>query len=169
MMNIPKKVLADSSFLIALLNKGDKHHENATAYLKFLAENEAILFLSPIVGAELNEDLNSKELPLLKSLRMLTFTFRDGDMAAEFRRCKHDRDGASRDCVKDDLKILAQAITNDMDALITADSRAITRLFEVLHPSKDNHLKYIDITQDYKTTFNVAPTLFEGKTDRNNT
>lgn len=166
MMDIPKKVLADSSFLIALLSEGDKHHKSAVAYMKFLSEKEVILYLSPIVGAELNEDLNGRELPLLRSLRMLTFTFRDGDMAAEFRKKKHDRDGASKDCVKDDLKILAQAITNDMDAIITADSRAISSMFEILHPSKDNHLNYIDITQDYKTTFNIPPTLFEGKDEK---
>lgn len=162
-MDIPKKVLADSSFVIALLNPKDAHHASALAYFNFLQEKGVVFYLSPIVEAELNEDLNDTKVPFLSALRRLTFTYRDGDMAADFRNKKHDKTGAARDCVKDDLKILAQAVINEMDALITADSKAISSIFDALHPSKDNHLCYIDICKDHKDTFNVSPTLFEAK------
>ena len=160
-MDVPKKVLADSSFLIALLNKGDAHHKSALEHFNFLVEKGVKFFLSPIVEAELTEDLQAADLPLLSSLKRLTFTFRDGDLASSYRQKKHEKNGASRDCVKDDIKILAQAVINEMDALITADGKAISSIFEMLHPSAENHLCYIDITKNCKDTFEVNPTLFE--------
>ena len=123
-----KKILIDTSFLIALSDGVHPFHNNAKGHLKKLLANKWTLYLSAIVSFEFlinNKDDNWNNY--IKDFQKLDFTYLDSQKILLF---KHKRDyrklsRQDKDQAKDDDKIIAQCINNDINCLITRDRKLI--------------------------------------------
>jgi len=157
-----RKVLLDTSFLISLAQEERPNHKNATEYFKYLLENGYTLILSSIVVAEFE---TKQQIPdsFLKHFQLCNFTFIDGRKAGELTTTplRSDGDSNSRDAIKDDYKLLAQIINNDIGYIATEDSQAIKKIYDPRIEALGLHFRCIDISTNYKAFFEVPPTLFD--------
>lgn len=124
-------VLLDTSFLITLAGKDRPNHETAKKHWKFLLEESIPIFLPTIVVSEFEI---KQEIPsaILRACIVLPFNWNDAKKAASLGFQQENPDDmpqtcskcglrTSRDALKDDVKIIAQAIVNDVNWIITDD------------------------------------------------
>lgn len=122
-------VMVDTSFLITLGSPDRAHHQTARRYWRHFAETGIPIYLSSIVVSEFY--LKQKLPPaILRSCVVLPFNWDDAVKAAELDFTKFDREGGSRIVIKDDVKIIAQAIVKDAAYVITDDKRTFHRWAE---------------------------------------
>jgi len=118
-------VVLDTSFLITLADPGRARHDVARRYWRHFTEQALPVFLPTIVVSEF---CIRQEIPpdILRACIVLPFNWDDAIKAAEldFSRFKVDREGESRVALKDDVKIIAQAIVKDAAWIITDDTRS---------------------------------------------
>jgi predicted nucleic acid-binding protein len=95
-------------------------------YLRESVSRGATLYLSAIVISEFHAKQPITDLPL-RHFRVLPFNIDHammaGDLAAELRRDPGD----GRDAVKDDMKLLAQAICTSIPYILTEDERTLAK------------------------------------------
>ena len=126
-------VLVDTAFLITLADetKTRVNHETALAYWKYFRENRVPIYLSAIVVSEyevehpINEKVRSACVPLV-------FDLEAGALAAHFDKQREREPGVARQAVKDDLKIIAQAVSRDVAYVITDDHDTFAKYAERL-------------------------------------
>ncbi len=113
-------VVLDTSFLITLLDHSRAHYKTADRYWEYFAEQRFPVYLSTIVVSEF---CIRQEVPpeILKNCVPLPFNWDDAIKAAKLNFSKTAREGESRDALKDDVKIIAQAIVKDAAWIITDD------------------------------------------------
>lgn len=116
-------VVLDTSFLITLADPARAHHETARRYWRHFAEQALPVFLPTIVVSEF---CIRQEIPpeILRACVVLPFNWDDAMQAAALDFSKVDREGESRDALKDDVKIIAQAMVKDAAWIITDDTRS---------------------------------------------
>lgn len=160
-------VLLDTSFLSGLVNQTDTHHENAKKYWKYLLDEKVILYFSSIVASEITTIQELSTLPFLHSCRPIVFNLRDAATTGKITRYKIWKQGSikgsdtgTRVEVKDDLKILSQLFTYDIDAIATGDTK-MNKVFDVCCQCMGEKKVFIDINRDYRETFGLPNTLFE--------
>ncbi len=114
-------VVLDTSFLITLADAGRQRHSIAHCYWKHFVEQQFPVFLSTIVVSEF---CIRQEIPpeILQSCVVLPFNWDDAISAAKLNFSRMDREDRSRDALKDDVKIIAQAIVKDAAWVITDDT-----------------------------------------------
>lgn len=102
-------VVLDTSFLITLADSARNHHEAARRYWRHFTEQGQPIFLPTIVVSEfcVRQEIPSE---ILRACVVLPFNWDDAQQAASLDFSKVDREGQSRDALKDDVKIIAQAI-----------------------------------------------------------
>ena len=124
---MPAGVVLDTSFLITLAGPGRAHHETARRYWQHFAEQALPIFLPTIVVSEF---CIRQEIPpdILRACVVLPFNWDDAIKAAELDFSKIKRESESRDALKDDVKIIAQAIVKDAAWIITDDTRSFYAL-----------------------------------------
>lgn len=123
--------LVDTGFLISLAREDRDNHDAAVAYWRYLRENNILIFLSVIVVSEfevkqpIDDRIRRACIPLL-------FNWNDATCAAEFDRIREKESGAERQAVKDDIKIIAQAVQADVAYVITDDHNTFAKYAERL-------------------------------------
>ena len=121
-------VVLDTSFLITLADSKRASHKAARRYWRYFAEQALPVFLPTIVVSEF---CIRQEIPpdILRACVVLPFNWDDAMKAAALDFSKVDRiKGESRDALKDDVKIIAQAIVKDAAYIITDDTRSFYKL-----------------------------------------
>lgn len=73
--------------------------------------------------------------------------------AAELNFSKFDRQGDSRDALKDDVKIIAQAMVKDVSWIITDDSKMFYRFAESLRSSGKAGFRTIKLEDGFDRAF----------------
>lgn len=119
-----KTILLDTSFLDSLAVRERTFHEQAKAYFSYFAKNKCRLLLSTIVIAEYATQHSVDNLYKLYPFEIIGFDLHHAERAKEinFIKYKQHRTG-NRNCFKDDLKIIAQAVCiQNLDYLITGDN-----------------------------------------------
>lgn len=132
-----KTAVADTSFLIAISNRGDAHHATAIAWLEALEHRHVIVHIPAIALAEfsIRGDFNA----LMEMGDFLAVDFSQDDAvecakiieAWDARKSSQDKP-TSRTSLKDDIKILATAKRLKATHLITADDRQMTKIAKAL-------------------------------------
>ena len=118
--------LVDTSFLISLADPTRPNHSAADAYFREALRQGVPLYLSAIAASEFQVKQAVTDLPL-RNFEMLPFNI-DHAMQAGLlmRRLKRDA-GDNRAVVKDDVKLIAQAICQSMTHVLTEDARTLVK------------------------------------------
>lgn len=141
-----KGVLLDTGFLIRLVNANDPEHDEARKYFEFCQKKEIPVFLPTIAMAEYCIKGNVDEIPL-DNLRVLPFNAPEAVRAGQIGRIAFQmrREGSlpyDRKCLKDDVKILAQAtLHNKVSHILVFDNDFITL---------SNHIKQQDFARSWR-------------------
>lgn len=117
-------VVLDTSFLITLADPGRAHHETARRYWRHFIEQGLPIFLPTIVVSEF---CIRQEIPpdILRACVVRPFNWDDAMQAATLDFSKVARKGESRDALKDDVKIIAQAMVKEAALIITDDKHSL--------------------------------------------
>jgi predicted nucleic acid-binding protein len=128
---MPAGVVLDTSFLISLADPQRTGHTAARKYWRYFVDQSLPLFLPTIVVSEF---CVRQTLPpdILRACVVLPFNWDDAIKAAGLDFTTVDRAGESRVALKDDIKIIAQAIVKDAAWVITDDSQSFHRYAQQL-------------------------------------
>jgi len=121
----------DTSFLITLADPARAHHDTARRYWRHFTQQTIPLYLPTIVVSEF---CVKQEIPpeILRACVVLPFNWDDALKAASLDFSKGDRGGVSRSALKDDVKIIAQAMVKDAAWIITDDTRSFYKFAQEL-------------------------------------
>ena len=139
-------VVLDTSFLITLADPQRPHHEAARQYWRYFSEKAMPIYLPTIVVSEFYV---KQEIPpeILRSCVLLPFNWDDALQAAaalDFSKAARGKD--ERVALKDDVKIIAQALVKDAAWIITDDTRTLHKFASQL--KKAGNAKFRPIKLD---------------------
>jgi predicted nucleic acid-binding protein len=141
-------VMLDTSFCIRLLDSTDTLHTNALDYFKHFREEEITIHLSTIAVAEYSVGDDPANLPI-GFVQLETFDFRDAITAGKLHQFLYNHKtniaGYNRRIIANDVKILAQISTRNIDGLITKDSASYARYIKPLTDGGQINLKFLDL------------------------
>jgi predicted nucleic acid-binding protein len=128
---MPAGVVLDTSFLISLADPERAGHAAARSYWQHFCNQDLPRYLPTIVVSEF---CIKQEIPpdILRACVVLPFNWDDALKAASLDFTTVDRKGEPRVAVKDDVKIIAQAIVSDAAWVITDDSQSFHRFAQQL-------------------------------------
>lgn len=119
-------LLLDTSFLISLADPSRSHHSVAQQYFREALRRDVPLYLSAIVASEFQVKQAVTDLPL-RNFEVLPFNI-DHAMTAGLLMRELQRDvGDDRAAVKDDVKLIAQAICESLTHILTEDARTLAK------------------------------------------
>lgn len=145
-----QSILVDTSVLIALSNSQYKGYEEALSIVEYALKNNIALKLSSIVVSEFTVKQSLNDIPqnFLLLFEPLVFNHVHASLAGELGRFKYNRDDASRDSIKDDLKIIAQVIFEEIDAFLTGDFNGVKKYFKPTIDEYKSSCKIMTIDHD---------------------
>lgn len=118
--------LVDTSFLITLADPARPHHSVAKDYFRGALERGIPLYLSAIVASEFQVGQAVTDLPL-RNFEVLPFNI-DHAMTAGLLWRDLARDvGDDRVALKDDVKLIAQAICESLTHVLTEDKNTLAK------------------------------------------
>jgi hypothetical protein len=124
----------DTGFLISLVDRNRRFHQAARSYYKYFLEHNVVMLLPTVVVAEFSIVQPITDLPL-RNFRVLPFNLPEAVKSAELN-VHHYRQQlgnvGQRDSVKDDFKIIAQAVVQQARLLITEDETTLGKYWERL-------------------------------------
>ena len=149
MKNI-QSILVDTSVLIALANSQFKGYDEAKGILEYAVKNNISLKLSSIVVSEftVRQSLNDIPQKFLLLFEPLIFNHAHANLAGKLGHFKYKRDDANRDSIKDDLKIMAQVIFEEIDAFMTGDFNGVKKYFKPTLEEHNSRCKIMTIDHD---------------------
>jgi len=153
--------LLDTSFLITLGSRDRANHQTARRYWKHFLDHQIPLFLSTIVVSEFSvkQTLGPE---ILRHCVVLPFNYQDGLKSAELHKLRYSASGASRDALKDDLKLIAQAELASAEFLITDDGDTMFKFIEHLRTAGAVTLRAIKLEDGFDSSlFNGGQRDFE--------
>ena len=124
----------DTGFLISLVSRTRPFHQAARSYYKYFLENRVVMLLPTVVVAEFSIVQPIRDLPL-RNFRVLPFNLPEAVKCAELNAHHYRQqlgNAGQRDSVKDDFKIIAQAVVQQARLLVTEDETTICRYCERL-------------------------------------
>ena len=143
-------ILLDNSFITRLLKSDDEYHDNVVEYFQYFLENNIVLFLSTIVISEYAVADNPDNLLALNSFQILEFDYGDAKISGDyFAFLKDDpelRSLESRKVIINDLKLFAQIQNRGIDAFITKDRKAFSKMINPLKENKGLSFEFLDLT-----------------------
>ncbi len=124
--------LVDTSFLITLADPTRANHQVAKAYFREALQRGVPLYLSAIVASEFQVRQPVTDLPL-RNFEVLPFNIDHAMTAGLLRReLRHDA-GDDRTSVKDDVKLIAQAVCESLTHVLTEDAQTLTKYVQRLN------------------------------------
>ncbi|WP_158210747.1 PIN domain-containing protein [Myroides phaeus] len=149
-----KSILVDNSFVTRLLKSDDEYHDCVVEYYQYFLENKIEMYLSTIVISEYGVADNPDNLLELNSFRILEFDYGDAKISGNyFALLKGDetlREVEERKVIINDLKLFAQIQNRNIDAFITKDRKALSKMILPLKEHKGLAFKYFDLTVPLK-------------------
>lgn len=141
-------LLVDTSYLITLADPGRSHHEVAKAYLVEALRRGLPLYLSAIVASEFQVGQPVTDLPL-RNFEVLPFNI-DHAMTAGLlmRELKRDA-GDDRVAVKDDVKLIGQAICQSVTHIVTEDASTLAKYVDRFNAAGLSSLKVILLSEGF--------------------
>ena len=141
-------ILLDTSYLISLADPARSHHGVAQQYLREALRQGIPLYLSAIVASEFQVKQAVTDLPL-RNFEVLPFNI-DHAMTAGLLMRELRRDhGDDRSAVKDDVKLIAQAICESLTHILTEDQRTLAKYVERFNQSGQSSLRAIVLSEGF--------------------
>lgn len=125
-------VLVDTGFLITLYDNREerKNHKIAKRYFKYFLAHGIVMRLSTIVASEYHQKASVIDILASSNYMPLAFNILDSlkvsDVAHSLGNEARSGVGARAE-FKDDLKLIAQVIENDIDYVITEDEGTLAK------------------------------------------
>lgn len=145
-----KSILLDNSFVTRLLKSDDEFHQIVVDYFQYFLEKNIILYLSTIVVSEYAVADDPDNLLALNTFQLLEFDYRDAKVAGEFfallKNDKELRKVEQRSVIINDVKLFAQIHNREIDAFITKDREALSKMIIPLKKNKGLNFQYWDLT-----------------------
>ena len=135
-------ILVDTSFLISLADPSRKHHGVALQYFREALQRGAPLYLSVIAASEFQVKQPVTDLPL-RNFEVLPFNIDHAMMAGRLMSALRRDAGDDRVAVKDDVKLIAQAICQSLIHILTEDARTLVKYVNRLNLAGQSSLKPI--------------------------
>lgn len=165
----PTSALADTAFLLTLLEPRAAGHAIAQGYFTYLVEQQVPLYLSTITLAEVQEGLPLEKLPVLPYFRLLPFNLKDAENTGTLRATWEKLEAGKKSktnaqpSTPDVLKLIAQLLNNNVAALLTADrtlaDRLLTPLFAALGEAKPP-FRILHTDLPHEAAFGITGKLF---------
>jgi hypothetical protein len=147
-------VLLDTSFLISLVDSNRAHHAIAKHYYKYLLEQKIPLYFSAIVASEFSVKQPITDLELHNFIP-LPFNIPHSIKSAEISNLLNllgGRDnGDNRVVLKDDIKIIAQALCEKIPFILTDDAKTFYKYCERLQTSNGLNIKAIKLEDGFQS------------------
>lgn len=145
-------VLIDTSFLITLADKNRKNHETTRRYWRYFLDNRMPIFLSTVVVSEF---CIRQEIPpeIVRCCVVLPFNWDDALCAARLDWTRSRPAGVTRDALKDDIKIIAQAAVTEVEYIITDDTETFFRYCEQFRSAGELQSKAIALDNGFDSAF----------------
>jgi predicted nucleic acid-binding protein len=124
--------LVDTSFLITLADPARPHHDTAKTYFREALQRGVPLYLSAIVASEFQVGQPVTDLPL-RHFEVLPFNIDHAMTAGLLLRGLRRDAGDDRAAVKDDVKLIAQAVCESLTHVLTEDEQTLTKYVRRLH------------------------------------
>lgn len=141
-------ILVDTSFLITLADPTRRHHETAKTYLRESLKANVPLYLSAIVASEFQVKQSVTDLPL-RNFIILPFNI-DHAMTAGLLMRSISRDpGDERNSVKDDVKLIAQAVCASITHVLTEDEKTLAKYIKRLADAGQCSLRAILLVRGF--------------------
>ncbi|MEI6707549.1 MAG: PIN domain-containing protein [Methylococcales bacterium] len=142
-------VLLDTSFLISLTNENRPNHNDAHQYYKYLLEQNIAIYFSVIVAAEFLIKQSITDLTI-RNFRTLPFNLKHSGEAARIWNLlgRHDS-GDNRSVVRDDVKIIAQALCEKIPFILTEDANTFYKYCERLRINHQESIRAIKIIDGF--------------------
>ena len=141
-------ILLDTSYLISLADPNRSHHETAVSYLREALRHGAPLYLSAIAASEFQVKQAVTDLPL-RNFEVLPFNI-DHAMTAGLLMRDLQRDaGDERSAVKDDIKLVAQAICQSLTHILTEDAETLVKYVRRLNDTGQCTLQTILLAEGF--------------------
>jgi len=154
-------VLLDTSFLISLVDSKHDNHKTAKQYYTHIIEQKIPIYFSSIVASEFAIKQPITDLPL-NNFRALPFNLPHSIKAAEIWGLLDGRDsGDSRAVIKDDIKIIAQALKEDIEFVLTDDAKTFYKYCERLRTANNWSIRAIKLVDG----FNSGALRLDGQRD----
>ena len=115
--------LVDTRYLISLADPGRAHHQVAASYLREALRRGVPLYLSAIAASEFQVKQAVTDLPL-RNFEVLPFNIDHAMQAGLLMRVLKRDVGDDRGAVKDDVKLIAQAICESLTHVLTEDAQS---------------------------------------------
>ncbi len=141
-------VLVDTSFLNSLADRHRKHHNAAVAYFREALRRDVPLYLSAIAASEFQVKQAVTDLPL-RNFVVLPFNI-DHAMTAGLLMRDLQRDaGDDRSAVKDDIKLIAQAICESLTHILTEDAQTLVKYARRFNDAGQSSVKAILLAEGF--------------------
>jgi predicted nucleic acid-binding protein len=135
-------ILVDTSFLITLADPARRHHEVAKTYFRECLKANVPLDLSAIVASEFQVKQAVNDLPL-RNFIVLPFNIDHAMTAGLLMRTVVRDAGDERNAVKDDVKLIAQAVCESITHVLTEDEKTLAKYVRRLADSGECSLRAI--------------------------
>ncbi len=135
-------ILVDTSFLISLADPNRKHHDAAVSYFREALRLRVPLYLSVIAASEFQVKQAVTDLPT-RNFEVLPFNYDHAIRAGLLMRELQRDGGDDRAAVKDDIKLIAQAICESLTHILTEDARTLVKYVRRFNESGQSALKTI--------------------------
>ena len=118
--------MLDTSFLISLTDRHRTHHRVAVQYFRESLSRSVPLYLSAIALSEFHVKQAVNDLPL-RNLIVLPFNIDHAMSAGILMRSVNRDSGDNRIAVKDDVKLVAQAVCESITHVLTEDKNTLAK------------------------------------------
>ena len=145
--------LVDTSFLISLADPARPNHAAAISYFREALHRGVPLYLSAIAASEFQVKQAVTDLPL-RNFVVLPFNIDHAMTAGLLMREVQQRDpGDRRDVVKEDVKLIAQAICESVTHVLTEDERTLARYVQRFNSSGQSSLRVVLLADGFDVSW----------------
>lgn len=145
-------ILVDTSFLITLADPARRHHEVAKTYLRESLKANVPLYLSAIVASEFQVKQAVNDLPL-RNFIILPFNIDHAMTAGLLMRSVNRDPGDERNSVKDDVKLIAQAVCESITHVLTEDEKTLAKYIKRLADAGECALRAILLVNGFEAAW----------------
>ena len=126
--------LVDTSYLITFADSTRPQHETARRYFREALKQGVPLYLSAIVASEFQVKQAVTDLPL-RNFIVLPFNIDHAMTAGILMRSIQREAGDDRVAVKDDVKLIGQAVCEQIAYVLTEDKNTLAKYLTKLNQS----------------------------------
>ncbi|WP_395319248.1 type II toxin-antitoxin system VapC family toxin [Variovorax sp. UC74_104] len=145
-------ILLDTSYLISLADPARAHHRAAVSYLREALKRGVPLYLSAIAASEFQVKQAVTDLPL-RNFEVLPFNIDHAMTAGLLMRDLQRDSGDDRSAVKDDIKLIAQAICESLTHILTEDAQTLVKYLRRLNDAGTSVVKPILLADGFDSAW----------------